>query len=84
MEEPFEWVVVDIVGPLLQCSAGFQYILVLVDYATWYPEAVPMRTVCVGKVVEELLKISHVGLPRTILMDQGSNFMAWVFKEVCG
>lgn len=84
MEKPFEQVAIDIVGPLPQCCAGFHYILVLVDYAPQYPEAVPMRTVSVGKAAEELLKIfTYVGLPRERLIDQGSNFMTRIFKEIC-
>jgi len=40
---PFERVGMDIVGPLPKSARGHQYILVIVDYATWYPEAVPLR-----------------------------------------
>lgn len=33
----------DIVGPLEKSSVGQQYILVICDYATRYPEAFPLR-----------------------------------------
>lgn len=37
-----------------------------------------------GKVAEELLNIfTYMGLPKEMLIDQGSNFMAQVFKEAC-
>ena len=41
---PFKRVAVDIVGPIAPPSeAGHRYILTLVDYATRYPEAVPLK-----------------------------------------
>lgn len=40
--EPFERIVMDIVGPLRQSSSGNKYILVVCDYATRYPEAIPL------------------------------------------
>jgi len=33
----------DIVGPLSKSVRGHQYILVIIDYATRYPEAVSLR-----------------------------------------
>ena len=38
MEEPFERIAIDIVGPLPRSRKGYQYVLVIYDYATWYPE----------------------------------------------
>ena len=43
---PFKRVAVDIVGPIAPPSeAGHRYILTLVDYATRYPEAVPLKKI---------------------------------------
>ena len=39
IETPFERLALDIVGPLPKTSRGHRHILVLVDYATRYPEA---------------------------------------------
>ena len=44
LEEPFQRVGMDIV-PLPRSARGHQYILVVTDYATRYPEAVPMKNV---------------------------------------
>ncbi|KYO18657.1 hypothetical protein Y1Q_0009115 [Alligator mississippiensis] len=49
-------VTLDIVGPLPKSHNGYQYILVLVDYATRFPEAVPLRSITAPKVAKELLK----------------------------
>ena len=53
---PFDRVAVDLVGPIFPCSErGHRYILVLVDYATRYPEAVPMKSIEAERVAEELV-----------------------------
>ena len=39
ISEPFSWIAMDIVGPLLCSHTGNRYILVLCDYATRYPDA---------------------------------------------
>ena len=56
VEEPFRRIAMDIVGPLPRSRAGNQYILVICDYATRYPEAVPMRCTDAQHVAEELVK----------------------------
>lgn len=64
IDTPFDRIAVDIVGPLMKSSAGYQYILVMIDYATRYPEAVPLRLAAALRIAEELLKwISRVGVP---------------------
>ncbi|PIK37646.1 hypothetical protein BSL78_25517 [Apostichopus japonicus] len=84
IEEPFQRVAVDLVGPIKPATErGHRYILVLVDYATRYPEAVPMKTIEAESVAEELLGIySRLGFPKEVLTDQGSQFVSGVMKEV--
>lgn len=73
IETSFEKVGLDIVGPLPKSARGHQYILVLVDYATRYPEAIPLRKANAKQIAKELfLFSSRVGLPKEILTDQGS------------
>ena len=43
LEVPFDRLALDIVGPLPKTSQGHRYIVVMVDYATRYPEALPLR-----------------------------------------
>ncbi|XP_053873204.1 uncharacterized protein LOC128831095, partial [Malaclemys terrapin pileata] len=84
METPFERVAMDLVGPLPKSSAGFQYILVMMDYATRFPEAVPLRNISARTIAMELVKIfARVGLPRELLTDQGTNFTSRLLKQVC-
>lgn len=73
--EPFAHVALDLVGTLPKTSGDHQFILVLINYATQYPEAIPLRLVRSLKVVEQLQKwISWVGLPKEIVTDQGTIF----------
>ncbi|KAL5481324.1 hypothetical protein EMCRGX_G021460 [Ephydatia muelleri] len=43
VDKPFQKVAMDIVGPLPRSGSGNKYILVVCNYATGYPEAVPMK-----------------------------------------
>ena len=83
MEEPFQRVAVDLVGPIQPTTERGHIILVLVDYATRYPEAVPMKTIEAEAVAEKLLGIySRLGFPKEVLTDQGSQFVSGIMKEV--
>ena len=83
IEVPFDRLALDIVGPLPKTSQGHRYILVMVDYATSYPEALPLRATTAKAVARELMLVfSRVGIAREILMDQGSCFMSQVLKEL--
>ena len=83
IEEPFSRIALDVVGPLPRSRSGNRFILVMCDYATRYPEAVPLRSVDAEHVAEELVKLfTRVGVPAEILTDQGSNFMSQLLREV--
>ncbi|CAM4702436.1 unnamed protein product, partial [Caretta caretta] len=89
IEEPFQKVAMDIVGPLSRTTrSGKKYILVVVDFATRYPEAVPLASIEADTVADALLTIfSRVGFPKEVLTDQGSNFMSALLRclwEKCG
>lgn len=47
----------DLVGLLTKSVVGFKYILVIVDYATWFPEAIPLWNIMAQTIAGELLKI---------------------------
>ena len=70
-------------SPLPRSSKGHKYILVIYDYATQYPEAVPLRTCDAEAVAEELVKLfSQVGIPKETLTDQGTNFISQLLAEL--
>ena len=63
----------DLIGQIEQPSeAGHCYILTLVDYATRYPEAVPLKGIGAETVAEALVDIySRLGIQRKFLVAMG-------------
>ena len=55
--EPFKRISMDIVRQLPKTKKGHQYILVVCDYATRYPEAFPLRTFTAPAVVEKQIEL---------------------------
>lgn len=75
----------DIVAPLDGTASGYNFILVIVDYATRYPKAVALQNISAQAMIgnrtrsaglrclvdNELVELfSQVGLPREILTDR--------------
>ena len=80
VEKTFQRIAMDIVGPLPRSRAG---ILTICDYATRYPEAVPLPSTEAERIVKELVTLfSRVGIPDEILTDQGTNFMSALLQEI--
>ena len=53
------------------------------DFATRYPEAIPLRKIDAATVAQALCQIfTRLGLPQEIFSDQGSNFMSHLMKQV--
>ncbi|XP_021347442.1 uncharacterized protein LOC110446564 [Mizuhopecten yessoensis] len=84
IDAPFTRIAVDLVGPLEPVTdRGNRYILTVVDYATRYPEAVPLKGIETERVAEALVDIfSRVGVPAEMLTDQGAQFTSGLMKEV--
>ncbi|KAI2653740.1 Retrovirus-related Pol polyprotein [Labeo rohita] len=83
IEVPFEQIGMDLVGPLPKSARGHEHILVVVDYATRYPEAVPLHKATAKNIARELfLLFSRVGLPSEILTDQGTPFMSRLMADL--
>ncbi|XP_068212662.1 uncharacterized protein [Palaemon carinicauda] len=82
--EPFAKVAADIVGPLSPPSEdGHRFILTLVDCATRYPEAIPLKRIDSISCAEALLSIfTRIGIPKEVLSDRGRQFVSSVMEEV--
>lgn len=81
---PFQRVAMDIFGPLRRTKNGNKYVLVIMDYATKWPEAFPLRNVESQTVVRCLLDLtSRFGVPQEILTDNGSNFTSKTMEQFC-
>ena len=84
IDMPFKRVAVDIVGPIFPTSEeGHRYLLTLVDYATRYPEATPLKKIDTPTVAEALVDMfSRLGIPEEILSDLGTQFISTCMAEV--
>ena len=54
--------------------------LIVCNYSARYPEVTTLCSIDAGTVAE--LLIPRVGIPKEILSDQGTNFMAQTLKEL--
>ena len=81
--EPFARVAIDLVGPLPMSGRKHRWILTLVDCASRYPEAIPMKGIDTIECAEELVNIfSRIGIPQEILSDRGSQFVSDLMREI--
>ena len=83
IDVPFQRAGMDMIGPLLTTAAGNRFILVVVDYATRWPEVFPLRSTESKSVADQLLLMfTRVGVPEQILTDCGQNFVSRLLKEL--
>lgn len=75
--QPFEAIALDYIGPLPQ-SEDFKYILVIVDVFTRWAITVPCITQTAATTASAILTLvcCQHGMPRRVLTDQGSPFVA--------
>lgn len=82
---PWHNVAVDILGPFTQTTSGNRYILSFVDRYSGWPEAFPIPStetpIVANIMVNEI--IFRYGTPVTLLLDNGSNFVSNLMKNVC-
>lgn len=70
-------------GSLTRGRGAHTHILVVVDYATCYHEAVALHSSTAPVLARELANLfSLVGFPKQILTDQGTNVMRWVMQQL--
>lgn len=80
--EPFKNIAIDIVVELPRSTSG-KYILTIVEYATRYPEAIPLRTTSSKAIAGGLIQYSSkLGIPDEIVSDQRSNFMSKLMAQL--
>ena len=81
--QPFDSIAMDTVGPLQRSHLGNKYVLTLMDYATKYPEAIPLKRIDTKTVADALVQVfARLGIPHELLTDQGSNFTSGLMKEL--
>lgn len=63
---PFKRISMDLIGPLPKSTQGHEYMLVIMDYATKCPKAVPLQKATSCNIAKELMLLfSHVGIHMT-------------------
>ena len=81
--KPFGKISIDLVGPLIKSDRGHRYILTITDFATRWPEAVPLKEISTEKVAEALVTtFSRLGIPDEVLSDRGTQFVSDVMSQV--
>ncbi|GBN99247.1 Retrovirus-related Pol polyprotein from transposon 412 [Araneus ventricosus] len=85
VDAPFERMALGILGPSPVTTKGNRYVLVLMDYFTKWPEAIPIPYQEASIVAEELVRscISCYGVLMILHSDQGTNFNSALFTELC-
>ena len=83
-KEPNEAIQLDFWGPISYLQESTNYVIVAVDRFSRWPSAM----VCNKNRSEKILKslksyINNHGMPRTIHVDQGTNFMSKDVKTFC-
>lgn len=82
LSEPFSRISIDIVGPLPKCkNSDNRFILTVMDMATHYPEAIPLKDHKADTVAKALTTVfSHFGFAQEIQSDRGTDFMSELMK----
>lgn len=74
----------DLVRPLPKSSQTHENVLVILEYATRYPKAIPLQKGTSQNITRELvLLLSHVGIPKDLLTNQGTSFMSKLMSDLC-
>jgi len=83
-ETAFEKVSMDIMGPLPTTKNESKYILTIQDLLTKYSLAIPLESATAVHVADAFINefICTFGAPRTILTDQGSNFINSLMRNI--
>ena len=80
---PFSKIAVDIVGELPITTNKNRYILTVIDYATRWVEAIPLKNIDTVTVSEALCTIfTRFGFPSEVLSDGGPQFTSDLMYQV--
>lgn len=85
IEQAFERIGIDFIGPLEKTKNDNRYILVATDYLTKWPEAKAMKAATAENVAEFIYKeiICRHGCPKIISSDRGTHFRNQIIEKLC-
>ncbi|XP_036142126.1 uncharacterized protein LOC118645358 [Monomorium pharaonis] len=83
-DHAFDKIALDIVGPLKTTNDGNTYILTMQDLLTKYSVYAPLSNISAESTATAFVNyfICRFGCPRSILTDQGRNFMSQLMKSI--
>ncbi|KAI7790505.1 hypothetical protein IRJ41_012050 [Triplophysa rosa] len=71
VKTPFEYLIVDCVGPLPRSKAGHAYLLTIMCQSTRYPAAYPLRSITAKSILKALTNFMSIfGIPKNIQSDR--------------
>ena len=83
VHKPWSKLAIDVIGPFDRTAAGNKFALTIVDMATRYPVAIPLKKVDTASTADALLKVfSDFGTPETLVSDNGGNFTSTMMTEL--
>lgn len=82
---PLDCVAIDLLGELPETENGNKYILVITDYFTKWTQSFALPNMTAQTVADKIMTefITFFGVPRQLHSDQGRQFEANLFQEVC-
>ena len=83
-DKPFQKMAIDLIGPLPTPSKrGHRFILTIVDLATRWPEAFPLKSTTSQDITHVLINLfSRIGFPETIISDRGPQFTSDLTRQL--
>ena len=79
---PFENMSVDLVGPFPTAVGRHKYLLTVIDLATRWPEAIPLKSTTARVITMNLVTIfTRCGFPARLTTDNGPQFKGEYFKK---
>ena len=85
VQDAFDRLACDIIGPFPPSKSGNRYVVVFSEYLTKWVEAFPVSSIeapVIARLLVDEIFARH-GAPRTLLSDRGSNFLSSLVAEVC-
>lgn len=84
VSRPFEQISMDLVGPLVRSTKGNTHLFVAYDHFTKFPILIPIRKATAKKIVDivENQIFLVYGIPRSIVIDNGRQFISREFKKL--
>ena len=84
-QAPLEYVAIDILGPLPKTTDGHRYLLCITDRYSKMVRTIPLKNITAATVAKAFCEhwVFHCGPPAHLLSDNGGQFTAKFFQDVC-